>query len=520
MVSALIGKGRITVTNARKQVLIRGMLRLALQVFAGSEAAVANNATTLLLDPVPHTPEGLLRTLSGVLLWALAYGSNEGHTGVVLTMGRDLYRGRLSLVGRGEPRDRRLIARLPGRLLDSSSVMQERVLRVIARSWGGELRTNPSWAVLGKRVTVHNQGGCPMGWDLDTSVTSPWGNVHRCPGLYVMDASAFPTSVGVNPSATIAAVAEFKIEEFIRKHEPPNEKWADIRRRDKDESTKWVDDRVRAAIDPLNHKTLSRNRAPALPVLGLTFRESMEGALCVVPGPGIDFDDPKILNSFRKKVGTFLRAEDHGTRQGSGIDVSLKATASDLARLISPDHGVEPVRIRIRLSGLVTLRDLRTPGNHTHPTYRVMRNESYMQLFVRPPREETPPLRFFRYKIRFKEDGHLSELNGLKVLRDSPGLDVWSDTSTLYFEISGRKGLRRGVLRISVNRLQNQLQSIAVTGTGDPNDRKDKKGDPARKSWALAAFYRYFIGELVTVYVRRTDALKDFLVKVITGIHV
>ena len=48
-------------------------------------------------------------------------------------------------------------------------------------------------------------------------MTNADGEVHGCEGLYVMDAAAFPTSVGVNPSATIAAIAEYKIERFIRK---------------------------------------------------------------------------------------------------------------------------------------------------------------------------------------------------------------------------------------------------------------------------------------------------------------
>ena len=50
----------------------------------------------------------------------------------------------------------------------------------------------------------------------ETSVTDSNGEVRGWDGLYVMDGAAFPRAVGVNPSATIAAVAEFKIERFIR----------------------------------------------------------------------------------------------------------------------------------------------------------------------------------------------------------------------------------------------------------------------------------------------------------------
>ncbi len=187
------------------RVLVRGLLRQVLQILAGSEVAVAARATQALLNPVPGTPKQLMDTLASAILWAIGYDTTAGHTAVLLTMGRDAYRGKLS----DDPsRTIPLQAALPTRLLDTASATHERVLREIASvAWRGELRTNPGWTTLGKRITVHSQGGCPMGKDGE-SVTNAAGEVHGCNGLYVMDAAAFPTSVGVNPSATIAAIAE------------------------------------------------------------------------------------------------------------------------------------------------------------------------------------------------------------------------------------------------------------------------------------------------------------------------
>ena len=51
---------------------------------------------------------------------------------------------------------------------------------------------------------------------------------------------------------------------------------------------------------------------------------------------------------------------------------------------------------------------------------------------------------------------------------------------------------------------------MEITGTNDP----------ARKSWALLAFYRYFAGELADIYMQRADAVKDAFFKLVTGIHV
>ena len=214
------GGGNVNAVKA--EVLARGVLRQGLQIIAGSEAAIASRAARLFFDQVPGTSGQLLDILGDLLLWALAYDTNEGHTGVLLTMGRDMYRGRLTRSPDGKSGKPTLKATVPNRLLDTSSAVHERVLRDIAsRGWQGELRTNPAWTTLGRRVTVHSQGGCPMGAP-GQSVTNPEGEVHECSGLYVMDAAAFPTSVGVNPSATIAAVAEFKIERFIHNHPKRN----------------------------------------------------------------------------------------------------------------------------------------------------------------------------------------------------------------------------------------------------------------------------------------------------------
>jgi cholesterol oxidase len=59
-----------------------------------------------------------------------------------------------------------------------------------------------------KFTTVHPLGGCPMGDDPRTSVVDDGGQVHGVPGLHVLDGSIVPTALGVNPSKTIAALAE------------------------------------------------------------------------------------------------------------------------------------------------------------------------------------------------------------------------------------------------------------------------------------------------------------------------
>lgn len=60
---------------------------------------------------------------------------------------------------------------------------------------------------LGAPNLGHPMGTCRMGDDPATSVTDPDGQVWGQPGIYVADASAFPSSLGINPALTVAANA-------------------------------------------------------------------------------------------------------------------------------------------------------------------------------------------------------------------------------------------------------------------------------------------------------------------------
>ena len=55
--------------------------------------------------------------------------------------------------------------------------------------------------------SAHQMGTCRMGTDPQDSVAGPWGELHDTEGVWIGDASAFPTSSGVNPMMTIMALA-------------------------------------------------------------------------------------------------------------------------------------------------------------------------------------------------------------------------------------------------------------------------------------------------------------------------
>nr|MCW2727368.1 glucose dehydrogenase [Aeromicrobium sp.] len=61
----------------------------------------------------------------------------------------------------------------------------------------------------------HLLGTARMGNDPATSVVDQWGRSHDVPNLYVIDGSVFVTSSGVNPTATIMAIALRSVEHLI-----------------------------------------------------------------------------------------------------------------------------------------------------------------------------------------------------------------------------------------------------------------------------------------------------------------
>jgi choline dehydrogenase-like flavoprotein len=64
-------------------------------------------------------------------------------------------------------------------------------------------------------VLSHLFGGCPMSADPRQGVVDGNGRVHGVTGLYVVDASAIPTTLGVNPQHTIMALASVWAENLI-----------------------------------------------------------------------------------------------------------------------------------------------------------------------------------------------------------------------------------------------------------------------------------------------------------------
>jgi cholesterol oxidase len=89
-----------------------------------------------------------------------------------------------------------------------------RVTRDFARMAGGIPQGAINESLLNIPTTAHILGGVPFGRDAEEGVVGLDCQVHNYPGLYVVDGSIMPANPGINPSLTIAALAEYAMSQI------------------------------------------------------------------------------------------------------------------------------------------------------------------------------------------------------------------------------------------------------------------------------------------------------------------
>lgn len=89
--------------------------------------------------------------------------------------------------------------------------------RAIAADLGGTARSSVTEAVLDVPTTAHILGGCAMGKDASEGVIDEKCRVFGYPGLMVLDGSIIGANLGVNPSLTITALAEYAMSQVEEK---------------------------------------------------------------------------------------------------------------------------------------------------------------------------------------------------------------------------------------------------------------------------------------------------------------
>jgi cholesterol oxidase len=349
-----------------------------------------------------------------------------------LVMGDDVGDGRLCLDGAGMRVDWPAVGDLP--IFDHNAD----VLRSATAAIDAEYVANPLWTPMLREslVTVHPLGGCAMADDGAHGVvdhrgrvfTSDGDDVHD--GLLVTDGAIVPRPLAVNPLLTISALSERAVALLAAERGWP----------------------VTSGPTP---------RLVAQPVgdrPGVRFTERMAGWA----GTSADGDP--------------VRGASQGEADGSRIEFVLTIDIDDLPAMLA--DAATPGR----LSGTVVAPVL-------SPRRLRVVDGSFRLAQEDPTHVDTWHM---RYSMRLvADDGRHFAFEGHKVLHDRFGLDVWSDTTTLYVTVSDDAGpVAAGVMRIAPGDLARQLTTMCVTGVESRLDRA---------KW-LARFGRRFVRSLNAVY--------------------
>jgi cholesterol oxidase len=316
------------------------------------------------------------------------------------------------------------------------------VMAALSDDLGARFQDNPLWWTR-RVVTVHPLGGAPMGRHVAEGVCDANGEVFGFPGLHVLDGSVLPGPVGANPSLTIAAVADRASERMT----PTRSRAA--RRTDADVIT--LPEQVGVAERPAGR---------AAGTTSLSFTEEMKGFVA------LDQDDPA--------TGAAL-----GRQLGQRLMFHLTITAEDVGRfVVDPQHpGTATGYVECDLLG-----------------GRLPVSRGWFNLFTR---DDDANRRKMLYRLHFTDKGgNPFTLVGHKDVHDDAGLDVWSDTSTLYVRIHGGHAppgaesdgpvVGAGVITIHLPDFMRQLTTFRTDGP-----------DPVQ---AMESFGRLFLGQLWEVY--------------------
>lgn len=445
----------------------------------------------------------------------------DDHTAVFLAMGVDSeWELTYSPLGR-----HRLFARaLNPEQVNRLYRVEERLMRDLANAAKGQLRTNPGFSVGKRPITVHGQGGCTMGASPEHSVVDPTGEVWGHPGLFIADGSILPSSVGVNPSHTISALAELNAAHFIErtKHLPLEDEGrpplAPVHEPDAPTPATSVRPRSVKLTSQLPNVALTSDvsgkpNVEYVPIAtsptSFVWRERFAGFLAPTSEVYGGYWASELHHEGQLDPDSYQNHYHRGVFAGHALELNLDAKVTDLDVFLAQP---EPVA---RVSGKANLR-VAEPEPHVR-IYDVSGTLTLRFNVDSQPGKQgkshaapflvtTTPTMHYDLSFTPSEQALASEkkrsvrprrLLGTKLLVDDPGLDAWQDLTTLFTDIIDDEDniCLAGVIRVSLQDFINQqLPSFAV----DP-ERSAGLSDTQR-ALALARFLKRFFGDVARLY--------------------
>lgn len=104
-----------------------------------------------------------------------------------------------------------------GEKIPSHIPIGEKTAQLIATKKKGTIVTSYMDSLFGIPTTAHILGGACLSADEKDGVIDENFEVFHYPGMYVIDGSSIPSNLGVNPSLTITALAEYAMSRFPEK---------------------------------------------------------------------------------------------------------------------------------------------------------------------------------------------------------------------------------------------------------------------------------------------------------------
>ncbi len=106
-----------------------------------------------------------------------------------------------------------------GQPIPSHIPVGEKVAEHIAKQINGTSLTSYMDTLMDIPTTAHILGGAVISDSVENGVINEQCEVYNYPGLYVIDGSSVPANLGVNPSLTITALAEYAMSKFPEKED-------------------------------------------------------------------------------------------------------------------------------------------------------------------------------------------------------------------------------------------------------------------------------------------------------------
>ena len=316
-------------------------------------------------------------------------------------------------------------------------------LREATHALGGTYIPNPLWTELMTHplTSVHPLGGCVMAEDASRGVVNHKGQVFAgragtevYDSLYVCDGAVIPRPLGVNPLLTISALAERCLALLAN-------------------DRGWT----------LSYELPSVPKEAAAPArMGLQFTETMRGY---------------VSSNVR---GDYHQATEQGRIDQSPCEFTLTVITDDVERMLADSTH------EAKMVGTVT-----APALAAKPMTVC---NGVFQLFTEDP--EHVGTRRMNYRMNLvTEEGRQYYFEGFKSVHNDRGIDLWSDTTTLYITVYDGKDasyplIAKGMLKIAPADFATQMTTLRVTNATSTAERLA----------ATARFGAFFSGVLFETY--------------------